>query len=159
MTPLPMITRKAGIELTMIRRLSRAAIYRQHLLGGNPDHDTYEVILAQTRTTNHEGERAEPYEGYPAGESWGKKGWTFTSLAKALQKVEQLAQKASCRGTVSRRNRRDGQGSSRSRHLTRLSRLRLAKNDVASPVGLSRQRPMQRKVRLSSADAPMPTTT
>jgi hypothetical protein len=113
MTPLPSVIRKAGFELTMIRRVGRVAIYRQHLPGGNPDHDAYEVILPQVRNTNHEGQPVEPYEGYPSAESWGKKGWTFTDLPKAVQKLEKLAGKASCSGTVSRTNRFRGGGKHR----------------------------------------------
>jgi hypothetical protein len=119
MTPLPAVIRKNGFELTMVRRVGRLAIYRQHLPGGNSDHDAYEVILAQTRDTNHDGEAVEPYECYPAAESWGKKGWTFTSLAKAVQKIKQLTRKASCRGTVRRKNRFDGQGSIETRLTAR----------------------------------------
>ena len=106
MTPLPAVISKGGFKLTTVRRAGRAAIYRQHFPGANPDHDAYEVILPQVRNTNHKGQYVEPYEAYPAAESWGKKGWTFTSLAKAVQKLEELAQTASCRGTVSRRNGR-----------------------------------------------------
>lgn len=105
MIPLSPVIRKAGFELTMIKRVGQVAIYRQHLPGGNPDHDAYEVIVAQVRNTDHKGEAVDPYEGYPAAELWGKKGWTFTSLAKAVQKLQQLAQKASRVGTASRRNR------------------------------------------------------
>jgi hypothetical protein len=160
MTPLPPVIRKAGFELTLIQCLGRVAIYRQHLLGANPDHDAYEVILPQVRTTNHKGEPVEPYEGYPSAESWGKKGWTFTSLAKALQKLQELAQKGSCAGTVSRRNRWDGQGSLQGRLIANnASRLVPAPERFALPVGQSRQRPMQRKVRLFSADTPLAPTT
>ena len=109
MTPLPATVRKAGFELTRIERVGRVAIYRQHLPGADADHDAYEVILLQVRNTNHKGELVEPYEGYPAAESWGKKGWTFTGLAKAVQKLKELAQKASPTGTVSCRNRWDRQ--------------------------------------------------
>jgi hypothetical protein len=91
MTSLPAVIRKAGFELTMIRRAGR-------------------VILLQVRHTDHNGRPVEPYEGYPAAESWGRKAWTFTSLARAVQKLEQLAQKASCRGTVGHSNRFEGQG-------------------------------------------------
>jgi hypothetical protein len=87
MTLLSPVIRKGGFELTMITRVGRSAAYRQHLPGGNPDHEAFEVILPQTRTTNHKGEPVEPYESYPAAESWGKKAWTFTSLAKAFQKA------------------------------------------------------------------------
>ena len=111
-TPLARAIGKGGFELTLIRRSGRAAIYRQHLLHGNPDHDAYEVILPQVRNTNHNGEPVSPYEGYPLAESWGKKGWTFTSLTKAVEKLERLAQKAPCAGTVSRRNRRKGRQAS-----------------------------------------------
>ena len=113
MTPLPSVLRKAGFELTMVKRAGRAAVYRQHLPGGNPGHDAYEVILPQVRNSDHKGQPAQPYEGCPAAESWGKKGWTFTDLPKAVHKLNQLAQKASCAGTVSRRNRLDRDGSSR----------------------------------------------
>ena len=136
MTPLPAVIRKGGFELTMITRVGRAAIYRQHLPGGNPDRDAYEVILPQVRNTDHKGEPVEPYEGYPAAESWGKKGWTFTSLAKAVQKLKRLAQKASRAGTVSRRNRLDGQRSSGGRLITRSSWLTLGRNNLAPAVGL-----------------------
>jgi hypothetical protein len=108
---LPAVIRKGGFELTMIKRVGRVAIYRQHLPGGNPDHDAYEVILAQVRNTDHRRQPVEPYEGYPPAESWGKKGWTFSSLAKAVQKLKQFAQKASRTGTVSRRNRFNGRRS------------------------------------------------
>lgn len=115
MTPLPAIIGKAGFELRRVKRVGRVAIYRQHLPGANPDHDAYEVVLVQVRDTNHRGEPVGAYEGYPSAESWGKKGWTFTNLDKAFQKLLQLrkraTQKASRTGTVSRRNRFDGQGS------------------------------------------------
>src|SRR5215471_4907247 len=107
MTPLPIVIRKAGFELTLVRRVGRVVIYRQHFLDSDPDHDAYEVILAQVRNSNHRGEPVDPYEGYPAAESWGRKAWTFTSAANAVQKLEQLVQKASCAGTVSPRNRPD----------------------------------------------------
>lgn len=148
MTPLPTIIRKAGFELALVLRTGRVAIYRQHLLGGNPEHDAYEVILPQVRTTNHQGEPVEPYEGYPSAESWGKKGWTFTSLAKAVQKLKQLAGKASCAGTVSRRNRFDGRLSIRSR----------LKGNGPPLVGQSRHTSAQRKVRLSRSRSYLPHT-
>src|SRR5260370_18273997 len=105
MTPLGAVIHKDKLELALVRRVGRVAIYRQHRPGGNPDHDAYEVILAQVRNTNHKGEPVDPYEGYPAAGSWGKKGWTFTDLAKAVQKLNQLVQKPSAAGTVSRKNR------------------------------------------------------
>jgi hypothetical protein len=135
----------------MVERVGRVAIYRQHLPGGNPEHDAYEVVLPQVRNTNHEGEPVEPYEAYPSAESWGKKGWTFTSLAKAVQKLEQLARKASRAGTVSRKNRLDGQQSPRGRLVIGASLLRLARNNTASPVGLRRRRSARRNVNLSPA--------
>src|SRR5206468_3809867 len=79
------------------------------LPGRNLGHDAYEVILVQVRNTNHKGEPVDPYEGYPAAESWGKKGWTFTTPVEAIEELEQLVQEASCAGTVSRRNRSGGQ--------------------------------------------------
>jgi hypothetical protein len=104
MTPLGAVIHKDKLELALVRRVGKVAIYRQHRPGGNPDHDAYEVILAQVRNTNHKGETVDPYEGYPAAGSWGKKGWTFTDLAEAVQKLNELAQKASCAGTLSRKN-------------------------------------------------------
>ena len=131
MTALPPVICKAGFELTLIRRLGRVAIYRQHLPGGNPDHDAYEVILVQERNTDHKGEAIDPYEDYPAAESWGKKGWTFTSLAGAVQKLQQLAQKGSRAGTVSRRNRLNVNRRVGVRSLLNsASRLVLVKKDV-----------------------------
>jgi hypothetical protein len=126
MTPLPAVVGKAGLELSLIRRVGRAAIYRQHLPGGNPDHDAYEVILPQVRNTDYKGERVEAYEGYPVAESWGKKGWTFISLAKAVQKLKEVAQKASCGGTASRRNRLNRRAGITSRPTANGSRLRAA---------------------------------
>ena len=140
MTLLGAAIRKGGFELTLIRRVGRVALYRQHLPGGNPDHDAYEVILPQVRNTNHEGEPVAPYEGYPTAESWGKKGWTFTSLAKAVQKLKKLPQKASRAGTVSRKNRLDVKGRVGGRRLLgSASRLVLAHNDFARSSGQSRQ--------------------
>jgi hypothetical protein len=156
MTPLPSVIRKGGFELTMIRRKGRAAIYRQHLPGGNPDHDAYEVILAQMRDTNHMGQPVESYEGYPAAESWGQKGWTFTCLTKAAQKLEQLAQKASRVRTVSRKNRFKGQPSIRSRRIANASLFAPATRRRALTIG-QRETLLQRQVRLSSAWYPVPT--
>jgi hypothetical protein len=128
MTPLPEVIRKGGFELTMVRRVGRVAIYRQHLPGGDPDHDAYEVILPQMRDTDHTGQPVEPYEGYPAVESWGQKGWTFTGLEKALQKLEKLTRRGSRAGTVSCRNRFEPPGRIRSRLKVSSSRLLLASN-------------------------------
>ena len=119
MTPLPAVIRKAGFELRLVLRNGRVAIYRQHQPGSDPNHDAYEVILPQVRSTNHKGERVGPYEAFPSAESWGIKGWTFTNLEKAFEKLLQLRmralQKASCARTVSRRNRFDEQAGSRDR--------------------------------------------
>ena|SRR5438477_6046978 len=156
MTPLLASISKAGFELTLIKRAGRVAVYRQHLPGGNPDHDAYEVILPQVRNTNRKGHPVKPYECYPAAASWGKKGWTFTSLAKAVQKLKKLAQKASRAGTVSRRNRLDGSEAPSGRLITRSSRLTLGRNNLAPAVGLRGQRPVQRKVTLSRSQYPMP---
>jgi hypothetical protein len=156
MTPLGAVIHKAGFEFTLIRRLGRAAIYRQHLPGRSPEHDAYEVILPQVRNTNHKGQSVEPYEGYPSAESWGKKGWTFTSLTKALQKLKQLAQKASRAGTVSRRNRFKGQPSIRSRRMGNASLFVPATRRCGLIVG-QRETLLQRKVRLSSGRLPVPT--
>ena len=150
MTPLPAVIHKDGFELTIVRRVGRVAIYRQHLAAGNPDHDAYEVILPQVRNTNHEGQRVEPYEGYPAAESWGRKGWTFTGLAKAVQKLNQLAQKASRVRTVSRRNRSVDQPGIRSRLLAKPARYDRLARPLASPI---------RQGQLSSLDVScIPTT-
>jgi hypothetical protein len=158
MTPLPPVIRKAGFELRLIRRIGRAAIYRQHLLGGNPDHDAYEVILAQIRTTNHKGEPEEPYEAYPAAESWGKKGWTFTGLAKAVQKLKQLAQKASRAGTVSRKNRLDGRGAIITRGLrAKAPRLMVPSKNFARSVGQRHQSPLEGKAKTSLGNTVRPT--
>jgi len=119
MTPLLSLIRKGGFELTLVLRTGRVAIYRQRRPGGDPDHDAYEVILPQVRNTNHKGESVEPYEAFPSAESWGKKGWTFTSLPKAVQKLLQLTRKASRAGTVSRRNRLGGQRSIGSRLIAK----------------------------------------
>jgi hypothetical protein len=147
MTPLPAVIHKAGFELTMIRRVGRLAVYRQHFPRGNADHDAYEVILPQIRNTDHTGQPVEPYEGYRVPETWGKKGWTFTRLAKAVQKLEQLAQKASCAGTVSRKNRLDARRSHWGRSLAaKASRFVLTGNNMVSPSPHTR---VQRQVKES----------
>jgi hypothetical protein len=136
MIPLPSVIRKNGFELTMVRRVGRVAIYRQHLPTGNPTHDAYEVILAQSRNTNHEGEPVRPYECYPAAESWGKKGWTFTNLAEAVQKLQRLTGKVSRAGTVKRKNRFDSQGSIQSVPIaSHGSQPVLARQSFGRPVG------------------------
>jgi hypothetical protein len=134
-TPLRAVIHKDGFKLTLVKRMSRVAIYRQHLPDGNPDHDSYEVILPQMRHTDHNGQSVAPYEGYPAAESWGKKGWTFTSLAEARQKAQQLAQKASCAGTASRKNRFDGQRRIRGQLIANGPRLVSATKRFALAVG------------------------
>jgi hypothetical protein len=135
MSPLPTVIRKGGFELTLIRRVGRVALYRQHLPGGNPDHDAYEVILPQLRDTDHTGQPVEPYEGYPAAEAWGQKGWTFTCLTKAVQKLKHLAQKSSRVRTVSRKNRFKGQPSIRSRRIANASLFVPATRRCALTVG------------------------
>jgi hypothetical protein len=146
MTPLPRVIRKGGFELRMLKRVGRAVIYRQHVSDGNPDCDAYEVILPQPRNTDHNGKPIAPYEGYPSAGSWGKKGWTFTSLAKALQKVQGLTQKASRRGTESRRNRFDGRRSPSERSFTaKASCHALASNDFT---GKNRYTELRRHVKV-----------
>ena len=157
-TPLPAVIHKGGFELTIVKGVDRAAIYRQHFPGDNPNHDAYDVILPQVRDTNYEGQPVAPYEGYPAAESWGKKGWTFTALASAVQKFKQLA-KASRRGTVSRKNGLGRDGSSEGRLVTRSSRIGACENNVASPLRQSRQTPLQRNIGLLPAHIPCLETT
>jgi hypothetical protein len=136
MRRLSTVIRKGGFELTLIRRVARVALYRQHLPGGDRDHDAYEVILPQVRNTDRKGEPVEPYEGYPAAESWGKKGWTFTDLAKAVQKFQRLTGKASRAGTASRKNRFDSQGGIESRLTARDgSQSLLSRQSVGHRVG------------------------
>jgi hypothetical protein len=153
MTLLPPVIHKAGFELTLIRRVGTVALYRQHLPGGKPDHDAYEVILLQVRNTNHQGQPVEPYEGYPAAESWGKKGWTFTDLAKAVQKLKQLA-KASRSGTVSRKNRFDRRRSLGASLVAKASRLGLASNNFQRPVQQGCQTPVETEVEISFCTRP-----
>ena len=145
---LPASIGKAGFELTLIRRKGRAAIYRQHLPGGNPNHDAYEVILAQSRDTNHEGQPAEPYEAYPAAESWGQKGGTVTSLDKAIEKLIELTRNGSRTRTVSRRNRFEGDASSRTRLVPKRARSVVVEDDLIAvpemPLSASRARNLKR---------------
>jgi hypothetical protein len=154
MTPLPTIIRKDGFELMLMRRQGRAAIYRQHRPGSDPRHDAYEVILPQVRDTNHKGQLVEPYEGYPAVESWGTKGWTFSTLGEAVQKLLQLSEKTSQKvsraRTVSRRNRRSGRGGIRSRLSANPSqKVRSGRNSASPrPTSLS---PFPQKVSRTSA--------
>lgn len=144
MIPLPVIMAKGGFELRMVRRQGRAAIYRQHLPGGNPDHDVYEIIMPESRNTNYKGEPVEPYEAYPSAESWGKKGWTFASLATAVQKLTQLARKASCAGTVGRRNRLDKPTRVKDRLLTNASFMPATKQPLSSNFEDNSQHPRER---------------
>jgi hypothetical protein len=155
MTPLAAVIRKNGFELRVMRRAGRAGIYRQHFPGSNPDHDAYELIVPQTRNTNYKGEPVKPYEGYPAAESWGKKGWTFTTLPEAVEKLKQLA-KASRRGTVSGRNRFDRQRRLRRSLLANRQKFVPVSKRVSNRVGRNRRTPMQRKLRLSSVRTGVP---
>jgi hypothetical protein len=156
MTRLPRIVRKSGFELSLLLRNGRVPIYRQHRPGSNPEHDAYEVILPQTRNTNHKGEPVEPYEAFPSAESWGKKGWTFTSLFKAVQKLLQLTRKAASAGTASRKNRFDGQRRLRRGLLANRPQLVPVNKRSAPSVRQSRRTPTQRKLRLSSARSGSP---
>jgi hypothetical protein len=105
MTPLPKVIRKEGFELTLVSRKGKAAIYRQHWASGSPDNDADEVILPLLRKTNHLGQPVEPYETYPSSEEWGRRGWTLTTVARAQEKLEQIAKKGPGSGDRSRRNR------------------------------------------------------
>jgi hypothetical protein len=159
-TPLPAAIRKDGFELKLVRRIGRAAVYRQHFLRGIPDHDAYEVILPQVRNTNHEGETIEAYEGFPSAESWGTKGWTFTNLDKAVQKLLQLGKRASqnapCSGTVSRRNRFDGQRRIRRGLLAKHARPAPVSEPFAPSFHRTSRTPMQRTQCLPSGSHSVP---
>jgi hypothetical protein len=157
MTPLPTVICKGGFDLTLVRRGGRAAIYRQHFRGDSPNHDAYEVILPQCRNTNYSGQLIDPYKGYPPAESWGRKGWTFTSLGKAVQKLNRLAE-ASRPGTVSRKNRFEGRTGSGAGSWLMGSRFVPATQRFALPVGQKSQTLGQRKAKLSSGRYPVPPT-
>jgi hypothetical protein len=147
MTQLPMVIHKAGFELVLIRRAGSVALYRQHFPRGNADNDAYEVILPQCRNTNRNGHLVEPYEGYSAAEFWGKKAWTFTGLAQTFQKLKQFAQKASCRGTVGRKNRFAGQTGTRTRLMANGPKVRASNRPFRTGRWTSSHTLGQRKAR------------
>jgi len=107
MKPLPTALRKGGFDLTLVSRRDTAAIYRQHWPSGNPDNDVYEVVLPRVFNTDFRRQPVESYESYPASEEWGKRGWTYVTLADAQEKLEKLdsRQKAVSSIHVTRRNR------------------------------------------------------
>lgn len=148
MTLLPASLGKAGFELTLVKRVGRVAIYRQHLPGGTPTHDAYEVILPQIRETDHMGQAVEPYESYPAAESWGQKGWTVTTFDKAIEKLNELTRNGSCTRTVSRRNRFEGDAGSRTRLVPKRARSVVVEDDLIAvpemPLSASRARNLKR---------------
>lgn len=80
---LPKQLSRDGFELTLIERKNSRAIYRQHLKGGNPTNDAFEVIIPNVWKKDREGKDCEPWESYPHQNQWGKKGWTFTTLEAA----------------------------------------------------------------------------
>ena len=107
MTPLPTTLSKGGFELTLVSRKGKTSIYRQHWRSGNPDNDAYEVVLPRVFNTDFRGQPVEPYESYPVSEEWGKRGWTFTTLAGAQNKLEETFRKAPGSVRITHRNRFD----------------------------------------------------
>lgn len=86
---LPKTLGKDGFDLTLVRREGRAAIYRQTLRGEERVPPAFEVIIPNVYSRNFSGP-CEPYESYPGGGEWGRKGWTFLSLEAAEAKLEAL---------------------------------------------------------------------
>jgi hypothetical protein len=90
--PLPTQFRHGGFEYRQIARERDAAIYEQSCAGCADPSVCYEVVRIRRREGFQIGARlVEAGEVYPASESWGTDGFTFTDKDAALRKLRELA--------------------------------------------------------------------
>lgn len=90
--PLPSHFWHDGFEYRQIAREGDAAIYEQRWGGCADPSVCYEVIRIRRREGFQIGARlVEAAEVYPASESWGTDGFTFTDKDAALRKLRELA--------------------------------------------------------------------
>jgi len=77
---------KNGREWHVCRREVNIAIFTN-------DHRFYEVIVIQSHNGRViAGNQIAPAEYAPSNEEWGSKGWSFSSLADATAKYNELKQ-------------------------------------------------------------------
>jgi hypothetical protein len=89
---LPTQFRHNGFEYQQIARERDAAIYEQRWGGCVDPSVCYEVVRIRRREGFQIGARlVEAGEVYPASESWGTDGFTFTDKDAALRKLRELA--------------------------------------------------------------------
>jgi hypothetical protein len=90
--PLPTRFRHCGFDYQQIARERDAAIYEQRWGGCADPSVCYEVVRIRRREGFQIGARlVEAGEVYPASESWGTDGFTFTDKDAALRKLRELA--------------------------------------------------------------------
>jgi hypothetical protein len=80
-----------GFHYCQIARKGMVAIYRQTGKGLEDSSVAYEVIKIQSHPETEMFRRLVPaHQSMPGSETWGKRGWTFTSKEKAFKKFEEL---------------------------------------------------------------------
>jgi len=90
--PLPTQFRHDGFDYRQIARERYAAIYEQRWGSGADSSLCYEVIRVRRREGFQIGARlVKAAEVYPALESWGTDGFTFTDKDDAFGKLRELA--------------------------------------------------------------------
>ena len=89
--PLPAQFRHNGFEYQQIARERDAAIYEQRWGGCVDPSVCYEVVRIRRREGFQIGARlVEAGEVYPASESWGTHGFTFTDKDAAFAKLKEI---------------------------------------------------------------------
>jgi hypothetical protein len=81
---------KNGRIFTLHTRIGNVAVFEGR--AAKSSHVTYETIIIQSHEGREiQGVRFEPAEYPPSNEQWGVKGWTYTRIEQAIEKMNDLA--------------------------------------------------------------------
>ena len=86
MKPLPKTFTKGGFDFIVIERLGNVALLSKTKNGAK----SYEVVIIQSHNGYTIGNKTiEAAESMPPSESWGRLGWSYTSLDEAIKRFDQ----------------------------------------------------------------------
>lgn len=83
-----------GFTFRLLKREGKVALFEK--MAPWSDRKFYEVVIVQTHepTTFPTGQTYPARESMPHSEQWGQAGWSYSDLAMAEQKVEDLVKRA-----------------------------------------------------------------
>jgi hypothetical protein len=94
MKPLPEKFTKYRHQLEQLCRTEKTAIYLQHINGRQKAYEVIVIRVADRKPIKSGGKmewvQCEPYECYPATETWGSCGFTYTTEEDARAKYDLL---------------------------------------------------------------------